>query len=169
MDIKNLTQRLIKVAQILESKNKVISAAKIRKIAAQLSKMVQDYPSEESQKDMFISEVKSKIPGTAVKAQINMAHDAIYYDIEFRSGTKVVVNQAVRSPVKTMSRQTEQRPFTVSLVQEDPTTGQEKTIPSGVTKSAQEIIQYLQRIAIGSDQEMKQLSTERKIQATSKN
>ena len=158
----------MKVAQTLESSNKTASAARVRKIAEQLGKMVQDYPSENSQKDMFISEIKSKIPGTAVKAQINMAHDAIYYDIEFRSGTKVVVNQAIKSPVRTMSRQTEQRPFTVSLVQEDPTTGQEKTIASGVTKSAQEIIQYLQRIAIGSAQEMKQLSTERRIQATNK-
>lgn len=168
MDLKNLTQRLIKVAQTLEASNKTASANKVRKIAEQLGKMVQDYPSENSQKDMFISEIKRRIPGTNIKAEINMAHDVIYYDMEFRLGTKVVVSQAIKSPVKTMSRQTEQRPFTVSLVQEDPTTGQEKTIASGVTKSHQEIIPYLQKIAIGSPQETKQLSTERRIQATSK-
>jgi hypothetical protein len=167
MNLKNLTQRLIKVAQTLESNNKTVSAAKVRKIADQLGKMVQDTPSEESQKDMLISEIRSKIPGTQIKAKISSAHDIIYYDIEFRSGTKVLVGQTIISPVRTISKQITKKPFTVSLMKLDETTGQEKHISSGVMLGQQELIPYLQKIAVGSQREMAQLFTERRIQATS--
>ena len=95
MNMQIVTKRLMKVAQDLEDKSYYLKASKIRAICAELAKYLPQYQTEESEKERLIADIKRSIPGTAVKAKLNPAHDATYYDIEFRSGTKVFVSETL--------------------------------------------------------------------------
>jgi hypothetical protein len=165
MDFQSITKRLMKVAQVLEDKSYFIKASKIRSLCADIGKFMPLYQTEESEKERLIAEIQSKIPGTKIKGQVNIAHDATYYEIEFRTGAKVHVSQTLGGPVRSISKETLKRPFGIYLVRQDETTGQEKLIPSGVSKSREELIPFLQKIAIGSQREVAELSKERVLEA----
>src|SRR5271157_5324587 len=160
MDLKTLEQRLLKVAKLLEASNATISAEKIRKLADQLGKLVPEFPTEETEKERVVLELKRRILGIKINAEIQYSTDIIYYTIEFRTGAKVVVSQQFGGATRTLSQGTVKKPFMVSLVRKDETTGKEKTIPSGVYKSWDELIPFLQKISIGSQEEVTQLSKE---------
>ena len=162
MDIQIVANRLLKVAQNLESKSYHSSAARVRAVIAEIGKFLPQYQTEESEKEMLIADIKRRIPGAAIKAQLNSAQDAAYYDIEFRNGTRIYVSQTLGGPFRTLSKETENKPFGVSLVQTDEW-GREKLIPSGISKSREELIPYLQKIAIGSEKEVTEISKERRI------
>lgn len=168
MDLQLITKRLMKIAQDLESQSCRIKAAKIRALCADIGKFIPLYQTEENQKEQLVYEIQRRILGTKIKAEVNPAHDAIYYDIEFRTGTKILVSQTLGGSTRTINKETQRRPFTISLVRKDETTGKEKLIPSGISMSREELIPYLQKISIESEKEMTQLSKERVYEASSK-
>jgi hypothetical protein len=162
MDIQIITKRLMKVAQNLDSNSFHLKAARIREICAEIAKFFPQYQTEESEKERLIADIKRAIPGTAVKGTMNPVHDATYYDVEFRSGTKVLITETHRGPFRTLPAETVKKPYGVALMKTD-VTGKETMVPGGITKSREELIPYLQKLAIGSEKEMAEVSKERKI------